>query len=261
LSHIEKLLAIMARLRDPEHGCPWDLEQSFETIVPHTLEEAYEVAETIETGDMGELCDELGDLLFQVVFYARLAEEQGLFDFAQVVQGISEKLERRHPHVFGQEQIPDAKAQSLAWEAHKAQEREAKGEGESGTLDGIAGSLPALVRAIKLQKRAARVGFDWPDITPVFDKVREELDEVEQEVHLEDNQDRIEDEIGDLIFACTNLGRLANINPETALRRSNRKFETRFAAMEKVAKERAMDLNKLDLETWDQLWTQVKENE
>ena len=264
MSEIDKLVDIMARLRDPENGCPWDLEQRFETIVPHTLEEAYEVAETIETGDMEELCGELGDLLFQVVFYARLAEERALFDFAQVVQSISDKLERRHPHVFGQEQITDAAEQSQAWEAHKAQEREAKarnGGNEGGTLAGIAIALPALTRATKLQKRAARVGFDWPDIMPVFDKVREELEEVEQEIHLVENQERIEDEIGDLLFACVNLARLANINPETALRRSNRKFEKRFAGMEKIAKEGALDMNKLDLDTWDLLWSKVKENE
>lgn len=251
----------MARLRDPENGCPWDLEQRFETIVPHTLEEAYEVAETIETGKMDELCDELGDLLFQVVFYSRLAEERDLFDFDQVVQGISEKLERRHPHVFGQEIITDAEAQTVAWEAQKAREREERAQGESRTLAGIANALPAITRAIKLQKRAARVGFDWPDIIPVFDKVREELVEVEQEIHQPDNQDRIEDEIGDLLFACTNLARLAKINPETALRRSNRKFEKRFSGMEKMAQERALDLEELDLETWDELWSQVKENE
>lgn len=264
MSKIDKLLGVMAMLRDPENGCPWDLEQRFETIVPHTLEEAYEVAETIETGDMGELCGELGDLLFQVVFYSRLAEERALFDFAQVVQSISDKLERRHPHVFGDELVSDTAEQSLAWEAQKAQEREAKarsGNGEVGTLAGIAIALPALTRAFKLQKRAARVGFDWPDIMPVFDKVREELEEVEQEIHLVENQERIEDEIGDLLFACVNLARLANINPETALRRSNRKFERRFAGMEKIANENALDLNKLDLDTWDLFWNRVKENE
>lgn len=261
MSNIEKLLGIMAALRDPENGCPWDLEQSFDTIVPHTLEEAYEVAETIETGSMEELCEELGDLLFQVVFYARLAEEQGLFDFAQVVQGISAKLERRHPHVFGQDTVADAEAQSVAWEAHKAQEREAKTRGDSSTLAGVAGSLPALTRAVKLQKRAAQVGFDWPDVSPVFDKVREELDEVEQEIHQADNQDRVEDEIGDLLFACTNLARLADINPETALRRSNRKFEARFSGMEKLASERVLSLKELDLSAWDQLWEQVKQDE
>lgn len=261
MSNIEKLTGIMAALRDPEHGCPWDLEQRFDTIVPHTLEEAYEVAETIETGDFGELCGELGDLLFQVVFYARLAEEQGLFDFNQVVEAIVDKLERRHPHVFGEARIADAEAQTQAWEAQKAQERAEKTAGHVSVLAGIAAALPALTRSVKLQKRAARVGFDWPGIEPIFDKVREELEEVDQEVGAEDNRERIEEEIGDLLFACTNLARHAKINPETALRRSNRKFEKRFSRMEALVEEKALLIDTLDLETWEQLWEQVKAEE
>lgn len=260
-SNIEKLLGIMAALRNPESGCPWDLEQRFDTIVPHTLEEAYEVAETIENGELDELCGELGDLLFQVVFYARLAEEQGLFDFAQVVDAISEKLERRHPHVFGQENVSDAEAQTHAWEAHKAQERADKSEGRISVLSGIAVALPSLTRAVKLQKRAAGVGFDWPEITPIFDKIREELDEVHEEIFEENNQHRIEDEIGDLLFACTNLARHAHINPESALRRSNRKFEKRFARMESLAVEKGKRLDELDLDSWEDLWEQVKSEE
>jgi ATP diphosphatase len=280
LSNIEKLIGVMAQLRDPQQGCPWDLEQSFETIVPHTLEEAYEVAETIETGDISELCGELGDLLFQVVFYARMAEEQNLFDFAQVVDGIVGKLVRRHPHVFGDEDIADVEAQNLAWESHKAQERAEKTENASA-LAGVANALPALTRAVKLQKRAAQVGFDWPTIEPVYEKVIEELDEVKQEItgeitfessseanleispqtSLERKRQRIEEEVGDLLFACTNLARHAQINPETALRRSNRKFEKRFAGMETIAAENSITLSELDIEKWEALWEQVKAEE
>lgn len=265
MSNIEKLLGIMATLRDPKRGCPWDLEQSFDTIVPHTLEEAYEVAETIETGELDELCGELGDLLFQVVFYARIAEEQGLFDFSRVVDGIAEKLERRHPHVFGEDKITSSEEQTRAWEAHKALERAEKSQGVDSVLSGIAIALPALTRSVKLQKRAAQVGFDWPTIVPIFDKIHEELEEVVQEIEqenaIEKNHDRIEDEIGDLLFACTNLARHARVNPETALRRSNRKFEHRFARMEALATEKALVLEKLDLESWEHLWEQVKSEE
>ena len=281
MSNIEELIGVMARLRDPQEGCPWDLEQSFETIVPHTLEEAYEVAETIETGDISELCGELGDLLFQVVFYARMAEEQNLFDFAQVVDGIVGKLVRRHPHVFGDEDIADVEAQNLAWESHKAQERAEKTENATSALAGVANALPALTRAVKLQKRAAHVGFDWPTIEPVYEKVIEELDEVKQEVtgeitfessseanleispqtSLERRRQRIEEEVGDLLFACTNLARHAQINPETALRRSNRKFEKRFSQMEAIASKNSLAIGSLDIEKWEQLWEQVKTEE
>lgn len=266
MSKIEKLIEIMAALRDPDSGCPWDLEQRFETIVPHTLEEAYEVADSIETGNLGELCGELGDLLFQVVFYARIAEEQGLFSFEQIVEGISDKLVRRHPHVFGDEVITSAEAQTRAWEAHKARERAEKPDpGGDGILSGIAIALPSLTRSVKLQKRAAQVGFDWPTITPIFDKIHEEMDEVRHEIELhashENNHDRIEDEIGDLLFACTNLARHARVNPETALRRSNRKFERRFAGMEKLARNKGLVLDELDLDRWERLWELAKSEE
>lgn len=265
MSKIEKLIGIMATLRDPQRGCPWDLEQRFDTIVPHTLEEAYEVAETIESGDLEELCGELGDLLFQVVFYARLAEEQGLFDFAQIVDRISDKLVSRHPHVFGDEKITSSEAQTHAWEAHKARERAEKSQGSDSVLSGIAIALPALTRSVKLQKRAAQVGFDWPTISPIFEKIHEELDEVAHEINqenaLEQNRHRIEDEIGDVLFACTNLARHARINPETALRRSNRKFEKRFAHMEKLAADKQLKLQELALDTWEELWEQVKAEE
>jgi ATP diphosphatase len=256
LSKIEKLRAIMAELRHPERGCPWDLKQRFDTIVPHTLEEAYEVAEAIETGDLAELRDELGDLLFQIVFYARLAEEQGAFDFDAVVDAIVDKLVRRHPHVFADAEAGDTQALGEAWEAGKAAERAHKHG--TGTLAGVAHSLPAMTRAVKLQKRAARVGFDWPDILPVFDKIEEELEEVRLEIQQGAEQARIEDEIGDLFFACSNLARHARIDPETALRRANRKFEQRFAHMEALVAERQLDLATLDLDSWESLWLEAK---
>ena len=246
----------MAELRHPEHGCPWDREQRFDTIVPHTLEEAYEVAAAIETGDMQELRDELGDLLFQIVFYARLAEEQAAFDFDAVVDGIVDKLVRRHPHVFGDAEVGDAHAQTEAWEAGKAAERADKHG--TGTLAGVALALPGLTRAVKLQKRAARVGFDWPDIKPVFDKIVEELEEVKLEIQQGAERARIEDEMGDLFFACSNLARHARIDPETALRQANRKFERRFARMERLATERQLVLAELDLDSWESLWETAK---
>jgi MazG family protein len=263
-TNIDNLREIMAALRDPETGCPWDLAQDFASIVPHTLEEAYEVAETIETGDMGELQDELGDLLFQVIFYSRLAEERDLFDFDAVASSIADKLVRRHPHVFdkqaGDAKVSDAESQTEAWEAGKARERAEK-EGAVSALDGVATALPALTRAVKLQKRAARVGFDWPEITPVFAKVEEELAEVQDEVAEGGPQARIEEEIGDLLFACTNLARLARVEPERALRHANRKFERRFAHMERMAREQKCEVSDLGLKAWDALWEQVKASE
>lgn len=250
----------MAALRDPDKGCPWDLEQNFASIVPHTLEEAYEVAEAIETNDLKELRAELGDLLFQVIFYARLAEEQSLFDFDQVVEGIVDKLIRRHPHVFGDASVDSAEMQTEAWEASKALERSGK-SGEAGTLSGVAKALPAMTRSVKLQKRAARVGFDWPEIAPVFDKVSEELGELQEEIAQGDTQARIEEEMGDLLFACTNLARHAHVEPETALRHANRKFERRFMQMEAKAKQDGLALADLDLDQWEQLWERVKADE
>jgi len=250
----------MVALRDLETGCPWDQAQDFTSIVPHTLEEAYEVAEAIEAGDMDELRDELGDLLFQIIFYARLAEERGLFDFEQVAAGIVDKLIRRHPHVFAGATVSTAEAQTLAWEAGKARERAEKAE-DSSALAGVAVALPAMTRAVKLQKRAARVGFDWPDIMPVFAKVREELEELRVEIAVPGNKARIEEEMGDLLFACTNLARQAHIEPETALRHANRKFERRFAQMEMMAKVQGRDVSELDLDAWEALWENVKMGE
>ncbi len=260
MSDIKALLEVMARLRDPETGCPWDREQTLASIVPHTLEEAYEVADAIARGDMGELRDELGDLLFQVVFYARIAEEQGDFAFADVVQAICDKLIRRHPHVFAGADITDAEAQTAAWEAHKARERRDK-HGE-GTLAGVALALPALSRAAKLTKRAARVGFDWPDLPPVFDKMQEELDELHHEVAQGTiDADRVEDEMGDVLFVASNLARKAGVDPEVALRRANAKFERRFAAMEALAAAEGVSLDTLNLDRWEALWVRVKEAE
>ena len=249
---IDRLLAVMARLRDPNTGCPWDLEQDFSTIAPYTIEEAYEVADAIERGALDELRDELGDLLFQVVFHARMAEEQGLFDFNAVAAASADKMERRHPHVFGEVSIDDAEQQTRAWEEHKAEERRRKGQ--DSLLDGIGRGLPELTRAFKLQKRAARIGFDWPDAGPVLDKLREELAELEAEIQSGD-RDAAEDELGDLLFVCTNLARKLELDPGHALRRSNGKFERRFRRMEALAGERlaAMELDQLEA-----LWQQVK---
>lgn len=254
---IDQLLAIMARLRDPEKGCPWDIEQTFRSIAPYTIEEAHEVAEAIEQGDMDELKDELGDLLFQVVFHARMAEEQGAFGFADVVDAISVKMLRRHPHVFGDQAIPDVGAQTVNWEALKAEERAAKGHTDSSALAGIAKGLGDLQRALKLQKRAARVGFDWPTVEPIFDKLTEEADELKAAIA---NQDRanIEEELGDLLFVLTNLARKLDVDPGMALRASNRKFEQRFRAMEQAATERGLKLAELDLEAQERIYQSIK---
>ena len=256
----------MAELRHAENGCPWDLAQNFASIVPHTLEEAYEVAEAIENGDMDELRSELGDLLFQVIFYSRLAEEQGNFDFEQVVEHIIDKLIRRHPHVFtpseGERlQILNAEEQTRAWEIHKAKERAASIFGKHSALAGIAIALPALTRSVKLQKRAAHVGFDWPDVQPVLDKVLEELNEVREELDNGANPARLEEELGDLLFACTNLARHIRVEPETALRKAGRKFERRFAHMEVMAQQHNNALADLGLDEWMLYWDRVKSEE
>jgi MazG family protein len=233
-----RLLDIMAQLRDPQGGCPWDLEQSFRTIVPHTIEEAYEVADAIEQEDWSALPGELGDLMFQVVFYAQMAREAGRFDMADVLSAINEKMIARHPHVFGDAEVATAAAQTVAWEARKAQERAqkaAKSGQRPSALDGVAAGLPALTRAEKLQKRAARIGFDWPEAAPVLDKVREELDEVTAELEQGGGAARLDEEVGDLLFAVANLARHLGLDPEGALRRANAKFERRFKRMEALA--------------------------
>jgi ATP diphosphatase len=259
---IERLLDIMARLRDPSAGCPWDIEQNYRSIVPHTIEEAYEVADAIERGDLVGLRDELGDLLFQVVFYAQMAREDGSFDFEAVVRGICEKMVARHPHVFGDAEIATAEAQTLAWESGKAEERKARsGNLPLSALDGVALPLPAATRAIKLQKRAARVGFDWPDPQQVIAKIEEEIAEVRAEIVEDPDQDRLEDEIGDVLFACVNLARKLNIDPEQALRRCNAKFERRFRSVELGLAERGKSADQATLEEMEELWVAAKHAE
>ena len=255
MNNIEKLLEIMARLRDPETGCPWDIEQDFSTIAPYTIEEAYEVADAIAREDMPALCGELGDLLFQVVFYARMAKEAGAFDFDDIVEGICDKMLRRHPHVFGSAAERAAGLREGSWERIKAEER--GGNDEEGVLAGVACSLPALKRAQKLGKRAAGVGFDWPDRSGVNEKIAEELQELEQAVESRDPA-RIEDEFGDLLFAIVNLARHLEIDAEKALMGANNKFERRFGEMEKSIRgsgERFADHN---LETLDREWRAAK---
>ena len=273
--NIEDLKTLMARLRDPDTGCPWDTKQTFRTIVPHTLEEAHEVADTIEREDYAHLKEELGDLLFQVIFYSQLGQEQDLFDFDAVVHTLVRKLVRRHPHVF-----PDGTLESrvdpdnrptdewiaASWERIKAEERAEKGKTEpaqpASRLDDIPASLPALTRADKLQRRASRHGFDWPDIEPVFDKLQEEIAELK--VAWQNAQqdlaarDEVEDELGDLMFVCVNLARFLKVNPEQALRRTNRKFEARFRAIEDVLREQGRDMDDESLEALDEIWNRVK---
>ncbi|MBF0374707.1 MAG: nucleoside triphosphate pyrophosphohydrolase [Alphaproteobacteria bacterium] len=255
---LDRLLAIMATLRDPARGCPWDIEQTFATIAPHTIEEAYEVAEAIEQGDLTALKDELGDLLFQVVFYAQMAGERGLFDFQDVARGIADKMERRHPHVFGDANIDTAEAQTVAWETTKERERHAKaGDQPPSVLDGVSTALPALTRAAKVQGRAARVGFDWPEAAPVVDKIREEAAEIEAELAGADPA-RLDEEMGDLLFSCVNLARKLKIDGEGALRRATRKFEGRFRRVEQALTARGRTPHEASLAEMDALWEQVK---
>jgi MazG family protein len=253
---IDDLIAIMAALRDPQGGCPWDREQNFASIAPYTIEEAYEVADAIAHNDMPELRDELGDLLFQVVFHARMAEEDGAFTFADVVTAIVDKMIRRHPHVFGEAEVADAEEQTRAWEKLKADERKEKG-GHNSLLDGVALGLPSLSRAVKLQKRAARGGFDWPSIEGVMAKIDEELNEVRAELDAEDSA-ALQEEIGDLLFACVNLARHAGIDPEESLRSANFKFEQRFRYMEMELQQQGLELEQCSLKEMDRLWEQAK---
>ncbi|HEY0635354.1 MAG TPA: nucleoside triphosphate pyrophosphohydrolase [Gammaproteobacteria bacterium] len=255
-----ELLALMATLRDPQRGCPWDQQQTFSSIAPYTLEEAFEVADAIEQNDMMALREELGDLLFQVVFHARMAEEAGQFAFADVVAAITEKMIRRHPHVFADAEVADAAEQTRRWEAHKANERAAKSQGESSLLDGVALGLPALTRAEKLQKRAARVGFDWPEVAGVIEKVDEELREVEQAL-AQGEAEALQGEIGDLLFSVVNLARHSGIDAEQALRAANLKFERRFRAVERAVASQGKSIEKCSLEELDAAWERVKGQE
>lgn len=255
-----RLLAVMAWLRDRTHGCPWDIDQTFRTIAPYTIEEAYEVADAIQRNDMPALKEELGDLLLQVVYHAQMAQEAEVFGFADVAAAVADKMVDRHPHVFGDTRIDTAEAQTVSWEARKAAERAAKQTAEpAGALDGVARALPALLRAEKIQKRAARVGFDWKETTPVIDKIEEELGELRAEITAGTvDQARLTDELGDVLFAVTNLARHCKVDPEAALRATNDKFERRFRYIERQLAgqgRKPADATLMEMET---LWQEAK---
>ncbi len=248
----------MAQLRNPDTGCAWDIEQTFASIAPYTIEEAYEVADAIARNNLPDLQDELGDLLLQVVFHAQIAKEQSAFTFNDVANGIVAKLVRRHPHVFGDASIDTAEKVKAVWESVKAQERAEKDQNEdTSALSGIALALPALMRAEKIQNRAARVGFDWPDVNPVWEKLSEETTEL-KEALAADDADAIEDELGDLLFTVVNVARHIKVDPENALIRANAKFEKRFRQVEHLAAEQESDLSELDLAALDALWDKAK---
>ncbi len=255
---LAELLQIMARLRDPDGGCPWDLEQDFSSIAPYTLEEAYEVAEAIQRNDAEDLCDELGDLLFQVVFHAQMAKERGWFDFSDVLAAINGKLTRRHPHVFGDEKIADAGAQAEAWEQHKIRERAAKGVATDSALDGVPLALPALVRAQKIQQRAARVGFDWDTIKGVVAKLDEELAELKQALAAQESAERVQEELGDLMFSAVNLARFLDADAETLLRNASHKFESRFRRVESLVQQEKRTLRDCTLDELEEVWQAAK---
>jgi MazG family protein len=254
---LRELTALMTRLRDRERGCPWDLEQDFATIAPYTIEEAYEVADAIERDDMAALRDELGDLLFQVVFHAQLAREAGAFDIGAVIEGICQKMWRRHPHVFGDANVATADEQTRQWEEHKRRER---GKSDS-ELDGVPRNLPALTRAAKLGRRAARVGFDWPDAAGALGKLDEEVAELKDAIGRGLDRRQIEAEIGDLLFCVTNVCRHLGVDPEGALRGSNAKFERRFRSVEQAVATSGRPLEAVDLVELDRLWELAKSQE
>ena len=258
---IEDLLTIMATLRDPQRGCPWDVQQNFDTIAPYTIEEAYEVADAIDRKDFTELRDELGDLLLQVVFHAQMAQELGKFTFADVVAAICAKMIRRHPHVFADGRIADAQAQTAAWEEHKRRERAPRTAGDTSVLAGISHGLPEWQRALKLQKRASTVGFDWTTPEPVLDKLREEIDEVRVELAAGTDHARLADEIGDVLFVGVNLARLTNVDYSAALRGANAKFERRFRRMETLAAADGRKLDGMSLGEQDAYWERAKAEE
>ena len=257
---IHQLLPIMEDLRHPDTGCAWDKKQTFETIAPYTIEEAYEVADAIKNNDQQSLKEELGDLLFQIVFYAQISKEKGGYDFNDIVEGISEKMVKRHPHVFGKKVFVSIEDQNLAWEEQKALER-SKNTKEKGILAGVAHALPALLRAQKLQKRAARVGFDWPNNGPVIEKIREELEEVTDALKLKNNKKKIAEEIGDLLFTCVNLARHANIEAEQALMAGNEKFQRRFQSIENSLKNSGKTVEECSLDELEGLWNKAKSEE
>ncbi|QWT20395.1 nucleoside triphosphate pyrophosphohydrolase [Bacillus sp. NP157] len=258
---VDDLIAIMARLRDPADGCPWDVKQDFASIAPYTIEEAYEVADAIDRHDMHDLRDELGDLLLQVVFHARMAEEAGDFAFGDVVEAICDKMIRRHPHVFSDVSHESDAARSRDWDRLKAEERKAKGGDDHSALAGISRGLPEWQRAVKLQKRAANTGFDWPDYKPVLAKLAEELDEVRHEFEHGADEERVADEIGDLLFVAANLARHAKVDVSRALRGANQKFERRFRAMEALAEGEGKTMSSYSLGEQEDLWRRVKQQE
>lgn len=264
LSEISRLHGIMQALRDPLTGCPWDIEQNFATIAPYTIEEAYEVSEAIASGDRAKIADELGDLLLQVIFHAQIAAEEGSFDLGDVAAAISEKMIRRHPHVFGDDSRKDAAEQRRAWEDIKAAERAANNTKQAATsvLEGVAVTLPAIVRAAKLQKRAARVGFDWPDMKSVIEKMHEETAELLDVMAKEpNNQDRLQDEVGDILFVASNIARKAGVEPESALLACNRKFERRFTYIEASLAAKDRRIEDASLEEMEALWQEAKNHE
>ena len=252
-----RLVEVMRRLRDPAGGCPWDLEQTFASIAPYTIEEAYEVADAIARGHFGDLREELGDLLLQVVYHAQMANEAGAFDFADVATDIADKMIRRHPHVFGEAQVRTADEQTQAWEALKARERSAKASGPSSVLDGVATALPALTRAVKLSRRAARVGFVWTSIEGVLDKLQEEIAELRAEL-ISDDHDKMRDELGDVLFVCANLARHLDVDPEEALRGANAKFTRRFEFIEAALRTDGRSPAESDLVEMEALWVKAK---
>lgn len=258
--HTERLLWVMEQLRDPDTGCPWDKQQTFETIVPFTIEEAYEVADAIENGTMEEVKDELGDLLFQVVFYAQMGQEQGEFDFEAIAEAVTEKLIRRHPHVFADVRVEDEEALNANWEQSKAQERKEKGyDQDTSILAHVPVGMAPLKRAHKLQKKCAKVGFDWAELPPVVDKIKEEIDEVMTEVAKPSReQQAVEEEIGDLLFAVVNLSRHLNVDADTALRKANVKFEQRFRALEQQIEQQGKSLTDSTLDEMEAVWQAVK---
>ena len=256
-TQLRALIDVMAKLRDPVDGCAWDLQQDHASIAPYTIEEAYEVQDAIEQNDMEALRDELGDLLLQVVFQARIGEESGHFDFADIAQSITDKMIRRHPHIFGDHEYRSAEEQRQAWEDMKAEERHAKNA--TRLLDDVATTLPAMMRAFKLQKRAARVGFDWPDSQHVLAKVKEELAEVEAELTPDQmDQHRVQDEIGDVLFSVINLARKLNIDPEEALKSTNKKFTNRFNYVEEAIVSNGNNLKYTPLDEMEELWQRAK---